>query len=299
MKTFIESIIFFTILTLILVVSLFFIIDYYGWSDWAYKRFRTSGEKSLILGTSRAAQGIQPAIINEQLAGFGFYLPIFNFSFTGTASPYGELYYRAIKKKIGNGTYNNGLFLLSVDPWGLSFNNEDNDGQLREYNRCLADVDVYMKPNIQYMIKYLSPLSFNKSMFLHDDGWYELDVPMDSISLEKRILNKKKEYSTVSIIRSEYRLEWLSKTIKFLKSKGSVFLCRIPSSKYFIDIENKLWPDFDKDMKIISERENVPYISLINSYRYYRTIDGQHIYREDGKLLTKEICDSVKMFIKK
>lgn len=297
MKQFVRSILVFSLFVLAVILSVFCLIDEMGWSDWAYKRFRTSGEKSLILGTSRAAQGILPSVINKSLDGMGLYLPIYNFSFTGTASPYGELYYKAVDKKIDKSSYKNGLFILSVDPWGLSINEEDKD-VYREYNRCLAYVDVYMKPNFQYMFKYISPLSNDKSMTLHDDGWYELDIPMDSLELERRIDNKKKEYGNVTIEKSQYRLNWLAKTIQLLKSKGRVFLCRIPPSDYFVNLENRLWPDFDNDMNIVAKNNDVTYISLIHAHSLYRTIDGQHIYKEDGKIFTKELCDSIKARIK-
>lgn len=55
-----------------LIVSVLFIffsfgIDKYGMSDWAYKRFTARKYYSLVIGTSRAAQGIQPAVINSFL----------------------------------------------------------------------------------------------------------------------------------------------------------------------------------------------------------------------------------------
>jgi len=56
-----------------------------GNTDPFYIRFTTPKQASLILGTSRAAQGLQPAVINE----IGK-TQLFNYAFTLGQSPFGE-----------------------------------------------------------------------------------------------------------------------------------------------------------------------------------------------------------------
>ena len=297
MKSFIKSLALFSCIIVVLILSAYTALDALGWSDWAYKRFRTSGEKSLILGTSRAAQGIHPEVINKEMQEMGFELPIFNFSFTSTSSPYGEVYYNSIIRKLSSEEYQGGLFILAVDPWSLSLTNEDTDKELREETDRLNGITQYMRPNFLYFWKYAKPLSLN-SMKLQDDGWLQVNVPMDSVSLNERIERKKREYADAKIFKSDYRLEWLEKTIDLLKSKGDVFLVRIPATKYFFDIEDNSWPTFESDMNKIAKLKRVGYISFTDALGRYQTNDGQHICKQDGVKFTKDLCDSIKNRIK-
>ena len=299
MKSFIKSLALFSCIIVLLILSAYTALDALGWSDWAYKRFRDSGEKSLVLGTSRAAQGIHPSVINEEMQEMGFELPIFNFSFTVTASPYGEIYYNSIIRKLSTENYQGGLFIVTVDPWSLSLTNQDTGNELREETDRLKGITHYIKPNFLYFWKYAKPLSFDNVMKLQDDGWLQVNVPMDSVSLHERIESKKREYADVKISKSDYRLKWLEKTIDLLKSKGVVFLVRIPATKYFFDIEEKSWSTFESDMNVIAKKKCVDYISFANALGRYQTIDGQHIYKQDGEKFTKDLCDSIKVRINK
>ena len=294
MNQFIKKILVFFILLSVLSVIIVFFLDFLGWSDTSYKKLKSTGEVSLILGDSRAAQGIHPDVINKELLGERYALPIFNFAFTARTSPYGEVYYNAIEKKISGTNIDNGLFILAVDPWSLSFNEGETLNNLREMPECLSEVDYYMKPNFQYIWKYARPIPLFSLMHLKDDGWLEIDVSMDSVSLCKRIENKKREYSKDKISRSEYRIQWLNKTIDYLKSRGHVVMCRIPASPWFYELEDSLWPNFEEDMIIISKDKNIPYFSFKNHHNKYQTIDGNHLYKDDGGVFTKDLCDSIK-----
>lgn len=274
-------------------------VDLSGWSDDFYNRIRTSGEKSLIIGTSRAGQAIRPDIINEKFEKYDFYLPIYNFAFSVHRSPYGEVYYNAIKKKLTKDNYNNGLFILSVDPFGLSTEIKLDKDQLREKNHYIAENYNYTRPNFIYIWKNVKKI-FKKDPYvkLNDDGWLEITVPMDSASVKKRITQKKTDYSRYCFKKSEYRIKWLLKTISFLKQKGTVFLVRIPASPFMLEYENKFWPDFEKDISKIAETEEVEYISFKDKFGSYRTTDGNHIYKDDGAIFTRDLCDSIKTRLK-
>lgn len=298
MKVFIKTFFLFGIVTILALICVAYIIDFSGWSDWAYKRLKSSGEKSLILGTSRAAQGILPNIIEKELSGYGFTYPIYNFSFTGYSSPYGEVYFDAIKQKLTDEDYDDGLFILSVDPWSLSLNRDVDKDHYRELDECLAGTKFYMSPNFLYLWKYARPIKYDSNLKLNDNGWLEVNVPMDSNSVRKRHESSKKIFNNVVIKKSEYRLEWLSKTISFLKHKGTVFLVRIPASIYFLQLENSFWPNFEEDITKLSKKEGVSYISFNKDFGKYRTTEGNHLYKEDGAIFTKNLCDSIKTRMK-
>ena len=100
-----------------------------------YVRFTSPTQHNLIIGTSRAAQGIQPTVLNEIIPNKSF----FNYAFTAAQSPFGPVYLKSIQKKIDT-TTKNGIFIVTVDPWSISSKSKDpNDSsKFRENNLALA-----------------------------------------------------------------------------------------------------------------------------------------------------------------
>ena len=66
-----------------------------GNTDSFYRRFTSPQQSNLILGNSRAAQGVRPEFLHAT-NGEKFY----NYSFTIFDSPYGEAYFKSIEKKL-------------------------------------------------------------------------------------------------------------------------------------------------------------------------------------------------------
>ena len=91
MKKFIVNICLFLIIVLLTILGVFWQAD--GKTDPFYLRFTTDKQNSLILGTSRAAQGLLPEVLNSKLNRDDF----FNYSFTLGHSPYGPTYLKSIK----------------------------------------------------------------------------------------------------------------------------------------------------------------------------------------------------------
>lgn len=296
MNKFLKRILFFALMQSFLISLPILAIIYSGISDYAYKRFTSSNHPSLILGTSRAAQGIQPQIINETLSNSDYQLPIYNFSFTVMDSPYGEIYYNSIVKKVSHDSNKNGLFILSVDPFGLGIETNFWDkGELREKGRCLDKIKCYYNPQIYYLLIYCRPAQWikDKVLKLHDDGWLEVSVDWDSINYQNNLKEKMKAYYSYKLGKSEYRILWLENTIDYLEQYGEVYLCRIPVSYEMAELENELWPDFNDDINIIAQKHHIPYFHFSSCSGKYRTTDGNHLFWEDGAEFTKDLCDSI------
>ena len=122
-------------------------------------------------------------------------------------------------------------------------------------------------------------------MFLHDNGWLEISIDIDSASIKKRADKKIKTYKKTMLPYykfSEVRRSYLIKTILFLKQHGKVYLVRLPIHPRMMGIEQILMPDFDS---IINSAalicDNYFDMTFLNSKFIY--IDGNHLTKESGK----------------
>ena len=247
----------------------------------------------MILGTSRAAQGVVPSVIDSCLG-----VAVYNFAFDCMIAPYGELYYDAVKTKLGENC-DKGTFLLSVDPMGLSYVEELDGKGLRERKQLFAYVKHFYRPNYAYLLKNCRPLEWARGdgTQLHDDGWLEVTgADMDSLHVKENIAIKMKTYESYHLTPSEYRLDWLKRTIALLQGRGEVYLFRIPVSQEMKAFEDRQWPDFDDVLRQVVEESGVQYFSFISDSGKYRTTDGNHLYRDDAKLFTADLCDSLYAF---
>jgi hypothetical protein len=274
---------------------LFFKLD--GYTDPFYLRFTTPKQTSLILGTSRAAQGVEPSVINSLLQRSDIY----NYAFTIAHSPYGPTYYNSIKSKLREDT-KNGIFIVTVDPWSVSgpIKNPNDSTNFPESKLALGKtIEVNMKPNIFYLVH-----SYDKSfyklfsedtsggIFLHNDGWLEITTSMDSQLISERIEAKVEDYSQNMLPNykfSELRMNYLIKTIALLHSHGQVFLVRLPVSPQMLSIEDKFMPDFDFKIDSISLNMNVPYKNFKSSVKEFKYVDGNHLYKASGRNVSKQI----------
>ena len=110
------------LLHIILFFLIFFLSAYLialqadGYSDSFYLKFTTPKQTSLILGNSKAAQGLKPEVFTHKLK-----KNIYNYSFAINTSPFGPKYLKSIQSKLDT-TNDNGLFIISIDSWSLSTN---------------------------------------------------------------------------------------------------------------------------------------------------------------------------------
>ena len=267
-----------------------------GYTDPFYIRFTTPKQHSLVLGNSRAAQGIQPDVLNKVLGRED----LFNYSFTLTHSPYGPTYLKSIKKKLHDET-RDGIFILSVDPWSISSNskNPEDSSQFKELERFLGKTRfVNLSPNVPYLLdSYDQPfinLLFTPktSMYLHDDGWLEVTIRMDSVSLRKNVKKKVYDYkkNNLPVFKfSQVRLDYLIKTVEYLKQHGKVYLVRLPVHPLMMEIDRQLLPDFDDKIRFVAEITLTPYLDMTFLNDQYVFTDGNHLYKKSGEEISIEI----------
>lgn len=266
-----------------------------GYSDSFYLRFTTPKQASLIIGTSRAAQGLMPAVLNDQLSGVTSY-PIFNYAFTVFNSPYGEAYFSSIKRKISNSE--GGVFILTVDPWSVATGNDNDD--LPESENFLANVsNVSINPNLEYLLNFYPKSFINiiryrlipSNKILHKDGWLEINLSMDSVEVARRTKRQLRRYEEkIGTLRlSELRLEYLVKTILLLKGHGSVFMVRMPVGKEMASIEKRAMPRFDIELDSICRQHNVKLFNFIVNGANFRYTDGHHLQKLSSESFSEEL----------
>lgn len=274
-----------------------------GYTDPFYLRFTSPEQSSLIIGTSRAAQGIVPEVLNTKLGRTDFY----NYSFTVAHSPFGEAYFNSIKKKLAT-TTKNGLFIVAVDPWSISCSEDENLSRFRESNLAVSNTSfVNQNPNLEYLVKNYDKPMINlfgeqpsQGWYLHNDGWLEVDVAMNRTAVVQRIKEKEKEYREMFLPvfkPSEIRVNWLIQTIRFLKKHGKVFIVRLPVHENLFEIDNLLMPEFNRKMLELGNNMEVPFLDLTDCNDAYEYTDGNHLYRQSARVVSERIAEWVKQKI--
>ena len=170
-----------------------------GGEDPFYRRFTSPPAPSLVLGSSRCAQGITPTVVNESELQFA--RPLYNYCFTIGHSPHGPYYLESVKKKLKGRS--DGLFIVEANPWILSVRKPDaTEDEFTEADRFIANMRIvnYMNPNLEYIINHYNKshiqtilenvLGHKESMFLEESGWLRVDVDVNENKVEERIKRK-------------------------------------------------------------------------------------------------------------
>lgn len=303
MKTFLRRLAIFSIFPIAAAVLTFLRAD--GRTDAYYLRFTTPRQTSLILGTSRAAQGIRPRILDSVLHVAGRDVRSFNYSFAIGLSNYGPVYLRSILKKLDPSSVK-GVFVLTVDPWSIAGPFNAKKHYAGEDDRSfLASMDcVNMDPNIEYLLTaYDKPLlrivlpdprQPTGQLTLHEDGWLEVDLPMSPAAVEKRTVGKLKEYrqerfpgTALSAMRAGY----LAMTIDTLKQHGTVLLVRLPVGPRMQALEDSLAPHFSGFMDKLSRSKGVGYLDMTAADKPWEFTDGHHLASPSGTQATITIAE--------
>jgi hypothetical protein len=274
-----------------------------GYVDAFYTRF-TYPAKSLIIGTSRAAQGIQPAVLLDVL-GSRYDAPLLNYAFTLSHSPFGPSYLKSIRRKLVPET-KNGLFIVAVDPWSLSVSKNPAEKGIVNFPEDDSFVNklhvVNKAPNVEYLSQHLEKPFYRLLLDnikpvekLHKDGWLEIETNMDEKVVRAKMAGKLADYSIKARSEklSEARLKSLKAILRFLQQHGKVYMVRIPVAPKMFEIEQHYQPGFDVLMKNIAAEFNVPYINYTPFNQQYITTDGNHLYKKSGRRLSKQLAEDI------
>ena len=264
-----------------------------GYSDPYYLKFTTPKQGSLIIGTSKALQGLNPDPMKEILD-----KGIYNYAFDISKSPFGPKYLESIKRKLSSKS-RHGIFIITVDCWSIYSKRDDpNDIQnFSENNTCVGEMTVVDQfPNFYYLSNYMSGkyhkiLSRPAVTFLHDNGWLEVSLDLDSISVARRTKTTLLEYEKYAeeYRFSKVRLDYLVQTINYLDDFGDVYLVRLPISPQLMQIENRLAPNFSNLMQLPAKR-SCGFLDLTDKNSLFSYTDGVHLSKESGQIVSIEIA---------
>ncbi len=298
MKKLLINILVYIFCMFILILALFYSTN--GHTDGMYLKFTTTEKKSLILGTSKAAQGLRPSIINNILGRDDLY----NYAFTLAHSPYGPAYLESINKKLDKST-KNGIFIITVDPYSVSGEkgNPNDLNSFKENEYAVGKIkNVNTFPNFEYLLfhyplQYFYLITPNiKSVgkgLLHDDGWVETNLTSDEKSVKTRTMKNVLQYRKQVNNRefSEVRFNYLIKTIELLSKHGQVYIVRLPIIKPLLKFENSVVPNFDSKIQEICNKYNLDYLNLTSGPDIYSCLDGNHLDENSSSIVSKEIAN--------
>tara|TARA_B100001250_G_C19773316_1_gene778292 strand:+ start:316 stop:1215 length:900 start_codon:yes stop_codon:yes gene_type:complete len=292
------------LIEIILILSFPFIIfliliNYGDWSsDSFYYKVSSLKQKSMIIGSSRALQGLNPDILNEKLNRSD----IFNFAFTNLHSPYGQQYLSFIKNKIDQSS-NNNIYFLCVNPWIISSKtkNPNDVERFRELksNLLVEDYSNGFNGKFKYYYDHYNQAlyeliyNFRKITVLNKNGYLKLNLKKDSGRLERKIqhyiYNMLPNYNFSTI-----RYGYIEKTINFLKDYGTVYLIRLPIHEKMYQIENRLLKNFDDLIITLSKKYKIKYINLTSFNDEYNYTDGNHLEYQSAKKVSELIALEIK-----
>lgn len=276
-------------------------------TDDFYKRFTSSAQSSLILGSSRGSS-IDPVILDSILKIKNPDIKFYNYAFTWGHSPYGPKYLESIRKKLDPET-KNGIFIVIVEPTALMINRDTPDDPKYYFENDKSVATTYftnLNPNIEYLIKsydysltralnleIIPPKNPMAEVQVLDNGKLEVTMIKEYPPEKRRQENAQKMISFQKRIDelkwSEKRLQYLDATIQFLKQHGKVVLLRMPINKTPYLIENKAVPHFDARIQAVARRNNIKYTNYNLQSNDYQCTDEVHLNKESITAFTRAL----------
>lgn len=268
-----------------------------GKTDDYYLKLTSPRQHSLILGTSRAAQGLLPSELNSHP--HDWQGPLFNFAFTMLHSPHGETYLNAVRHKLHPET-RRGLFLIEVNPFSLS-NGEESERDKRAF---LARMHLFHHdPNPEYVfragrpgfasiVRRLIGTLKGYATILHDDGWLEVRRTQEQLRDSGIFRHKLEQYEKLARQSEPAPERWLAlrQMCQLLSQHGRVVLIRMPLGPPIYQVEQRFSPQFDDDVLQLATDLGVEYLNLAERSGQFATTDGNHLTAEAGRDLSRLVA---------
>ncbi len=285
------------LISLILAFAVYSYHQASGRADANYAKVSSPVQRNLILGNSKAAQGLNPSALKRH-TGIEFY----NFAFSVFASPYGPDYTDCILRKLDT-TAKNQTFLLAIDPWSLAVKSNvgENPEAFRERNGFLTQgAQVTGTPNFGYLLhhyesKYYKLFFPDSLMRVHENGWLQVNLDLSEEGIERRTsftLHSYQEKASEQVI-SRTRLNCLVELIATLKKYGKVYLIRLPVNPELYQIEEQLSPHFNSFVSAAVSLAN-GYLDFTGNNHNYTYTDGVHLTHFENEHLAKVISSTIK-----
>ena len=279
-----------------------------------YAKF-THQSPSLIIGLSRAHNGISPEILDSTLQSTPYERGFLNFAFEKSQSPYGKVYLEAIKKKVPKHT-TRGIFILGVSPASFTapvrFTTADEINKNDKQSLIGKISELNKNPNFEYIRKgyggslYRGLFPFNPQIttVYHDNGWEEFKRSSKNYHISdedvakwtsqtmggyKRVMKEQPE------VVSEFRLANFNEIISFLKQHGQVFVVRMPVDPLVLGMETQWWKEFNTEMTLISAAKDVPYFDFSDATQY-KTYDGSHLSSAYAKEFSVHLAEDIQRY---
>jgi hypothetical protein len=271
----------------------------HAWALWSmderfdpfYLKLAGPPRTALILGTSRASQGIDPAVLDSTVAG-GYQGPFHNFAFTTMHSPFGPAYLHAIRRKLDPNT-TRGLFVVTVDPWSLSLPADHPPAPVHEFPEDDSFLNTLTRINgdlrLEYFIRSYNygwgsllagPLHRTDLSEVRENGLLIVTAPLDSAIMAKRTRQKTEEYRVFAEggkRHSPEREAYLLETCTTLMGHGRVALVRMPIHPAIRELEDRFRPDFSRDMQELASKLGIPWLDHSSAGDSLAFTDGNHL----------------------
>lgn len=283
-----------------------------GYVDMYYSKFTQKAE-SLIIGLSRADEGIDPETILNNLPKTVDQSLV---NFASNQNYYGRVYLEAIKNKLNDGK-EAPFFILTISPGSFTAPKGFGTKGIEAMDTKTAigkTSDFTSNPNYSYIMNCYGGGLYNAfldvdsggNLTSHDNGWNEISLKSNTFTITKDLMFDWKRQNLAYFERrlpkeevKPYRLEWFGKTIEYLKNKGMVFLVRMPADQEIISFENKHLPTFNTMVDSITQVHQVPYLDYSNSQTEFGTYDGSHLYSETAKEFSAVLAKDMLPYLNK
>lgn len=269
------------------------------------KRLKPIKCNSMIFGTSRSAQGVNPAILQELAPQAGDWL---NFSFNLSVSPWNEAYADAIIQKVDCSIdpSESGHFLIFVDPWVLDENcgraakswlsadwleicdvnllsyaiNNTNPLDVIGFGSGADFLSVFCSSIPRQLLALLPEQDFVVSRGVQPNGWLpnpgSLSPQEKQQAIEEKISYFKQTKTPATTWPGESNSHQLSRLIRHLKGRfpeSQIKLIRPPVSNEMLLLEQEWFPEMNKWVDRFALQHNLEFVDFNQAWKEKKNLD--------------------------